>query len=182
MTDQELIALYFARSELAIEETQTVYGAYCRTIALRVLGSEEEVEECLSDVWLRVWNAIPPERPDCLKGWLGVVTRNQALTRRRTIGRRVQTVDDAALELAMDLDGGPEGRLEAKELGHAISAFLAGQPEINCGVFLRRYWYGDTLEEAAQWAGWSTGRVKSTLHRMRKKLRDYLKKEGYLYE
>ena len=180
MTDAEIIDLYFARSELAIEATHAAYGPYCHTIALRILGSEEDAEECLSDVWLRVWNSVPPERPAHLKGWLGVVTRNQAITRRRTRGRQVQTVDEAALELAMDLGGGPEDGLEARELGEAISAFLSGQPEKNRGVFLRRYWYGDTIEEAARWAGWSTGRVKSTLHRMRGKLRDYLEKEAFL--
>lgn len=180
MTDTEIIDLYFARSESAIEATRAAYGAYCHAIALRILGSEEDAEECLSDVWLRVWNAVPPERPASLKGWLGVVTRNQALTKRRALGRQIQTVDEAALELAMDLDGGPEDGLEARELGEAISAFLAGQPEMNRGVFLRRYWYGDSIEEAARWAGWSVGRVKSTLHRMRGKLRDYLEKEAFL--
>ena len=180
MTDQEIINLYFTRSEQAIEETQNTYGTYCRAIAMRILGSEEDTEECLADVWLRVWNAVPPERPVHFKGWLGVVTRNQALTRRRGMERQVRTVDDAALELAMDLNGGPESGLEAKELGRAISAFLAEQPEVNRGVFLRRYWYGDSMEEAARWAGWSSGRVKSTLFRMRGKLRDYLKKEEFL--
>ena len=76
MTDQELLELYFARSEEAVEATRAVYGAYCRTIALRVLGSEEDADECLSDVWLRVWEAVPPERPDHFKGWLAAVTRN----------------------------------------------------------------------------------------------------------
>ena len=97
LTDQELLDLYFARSEEAVAATRTVYGPYCRAIALRVLGSEEDAEECLSDVWLRVWNAIPPERPDHFKGWLGVVTRNQALTLRRAKDRQPQQVDEAAL-------------------------------------------------------------------------------------
>lgn len=180
MTEHELIALYFARSEQAIELTRSAYGPYCRAIALRILGSEEDAEECLSDVWLRVWNAVPPERPVCFKGWLGTVTRNQALTRRRAKVHQPQTVDEAALELALDLSGGPEADLEARELGRAISAFLAEQPEINRGVFIRRYWYGDTVEETARRAGWSSGQVKSTLHRMRRKLRDYLEKEEFL--
>ena len=89
---------------------------------------------------------------------------------------------EAALELAISLSGGPEAELEARELGRAVSAFLAGQPERNRGVFLRRYWYGDTVEEAARWAGWSLSRTKSALFRMRKKLKDYLKKEGLYHE
>lgn len=177
MTDEELLELYFARSEDAIQATRMVYGPYCRAIALRILNSEEDAEECLSDAWLRAWNAIPPERPEHLKGWLGVVTRNQALTLLRSRERRPQQAEEAALELALDLAGGPEAELEARELGRAISAFLEGQPERNRGVFLRRYWYGDTVEEAARWAGWSLSRTKSALFRMRKRLKDYLKKE-----
>ena len=80
LTDEELLGLYFARSEEAIRATGMVYGPYCRAIALRILDSEEDAEECLADVWLRVWNAVPPERPEHFKGWLGVITRNQALT------------------------------------------------------------------------------------------------------
>lgn len=182
MTDQELLDLYFARSEEAVAATRMVYGPYCRAIALRVLGSEEDAEECLSDVWLRVWNAVPPERPEHFKGWLGVVTRNQALTICRTKARQPRQVDEAALELALDLSGGPEGEVEAKELGRLISDFLAAQPEKNRNVFLRRYWYGDTVEEAARWAGWSVSRTKSALFRMRNKLRDYLKKEDFYHE
>ncbi len=182
LTDEDLLGLYFARSEEAIRATGMVYGPYCRAIALRILDSEEDAEECLADVWLRVWNAVPPERPEHFKGWLGVITRNQALTLLRSRERRPRQVDEAALELALSLSGGPEAELEARELGRAVSAFLAGQPERNRGVFLRRYWYGDTVEEAAQWAGWSLSRTKSALFRMRKKLKDYLKKEGLYHE
>ena len=180
VTDQELIELYFARSEEAVTATRMVYGPYCRAIALRILGSEEDAEECLSDVWLRVWNAIPPERPDHFKGWLGAVTRNRAVSLRRARDRGPQQADEAALELALDLSGGPEVELEARELGRVISTFLYTQPEKNRNVFLRRYWYGDTVEEAARWAGWSVSRTKSALFRMRNKLKDYLKKEDFL--
>lgn len=182
MTDHELLELYFSRSEDAVAATRMVYGPYCRAIAQRILGSEEDAEECLSDVWLRVWNAIPPERPAHFKGWLGVVTRNRALTLRRTRDRQPQQADEAALELALDLSAGPEEALEARELGRLISAFLTAQPEMERNVFLRRYWYGDTVEEAARWAGWSVSRTKSTLFRMRNKLKDYLKKEDFYHE
>lgn len=181
MTDQELLELYFARSEEAVAATQAAYGPCCRAIALRILDSEEDAEECLADVWLRAWNAVPPERPDHFRGWLGVVTRNQAITLRRTKDRRPGQADEAALELALDLSDGPEREVEARELGRMISDFLAAQPEKNRNVFLRRYWYGDTVEEAARWAGWSISRTKSALFRMRNKLRDYLKKEDFYH-
>ena len=179
LTDEALIGLYFAREEEAVSATRETYGPYCHAIALGILGSEEDAEECLADVWLRVWEAIPPQRPDCLKGWLAAVTRNRAITLYRARARRPAQVEDAALELAQALTHGPEEELDAKELGGAISAFLADQRPTSRGVFLRRYWYGDTVEDAARWAGWSVSKTKSALFRMRNKLRVYLEKEGF---
>ena len=182
LTDEELLGLYFARSEEAIQATGMVYGPYCRAIALRILDSEEDAEECLADVWLRVWNAVPPERPEHFKGWLGVITRNQALTLLRSRERRPRQADEAALELALSLSGGPEAELEARELGRAVSAFLAGQPERNRSGCGRRHGHGGRAGGGGRWAGWSLSRTKSALFRMRKKLKDYLKKEGLYHE
>ena len=100
MTDQQLIDLYFARDEGAVAETERKYGAYCRAIARRLLADSRDVEECLSDCALAVWNAIPPQRPERFKGWLGAIVRNRALAIGRQNGRRPATVDEAALELA----------------------------------------------------------------------------------
>lgn len=177
MTDEELIGLYFARDQEAIAATEAKYGAYCGAIIRRILDSGEDAEECVSDVWLRVWNAIPPQRPVHLKGWLGTVARNQAITRCRAQAREPARVEEAALELAGFLASGPEDALEALELGRVVSTFLTEQAPVSRGVFLRRYWYGDTVEEAARWAGWSVSRTKSTLFRLRKKLKIYLEKE-----
>ena len=177
MTDQRLIELYTARSEEAIAETKRIYGAYCRTIADRVLGSEEDTEECLSDVWLRVWNAIPPQQPANFKGWLGAITRNAAITICRRRDREPQRIGDAALELALELTDGPEREVEAKVLGEVISAFLQAQPAQSRVAFLRRYWYGDTVEETAKYMSWGVGKTKTNLFRTRQKLKEYLKKE-----
>ena len=177
MTDQHLIELYTARSEEAIAETERIYGAYCRAIAERILGSDQDAEECLSDVWLRVWNAIPPQRPANFKGWIGAITRNVAISLCRMKDREPQRVGDAALELALDLTEGPEREVEAKALGEAISGFLQAQPAQSRVAFLRRYWYGDTVEETAKHMGWGVGKTKTNLFRTRQKLKDYLKKE-----
>ena len=88
VTDEELIELYTARSEEAISATKMLYGAYCRSIVGRIVGCEEDAEECLADVWLKVWNAIPPQRPEHFKGWLGTVARNTAITHCRSRQRR----------------------------------------------------------------------------------------------
>ena len=129
MTDQELIRLYQARDPRAVEETRAKYGAYCGAIARRLLTDERDVEECLSDCAMAVWNAIPPACPEHFKGWLGAVVRHRALAIGRANGRRPPTVDEAALELASCLPAGdgPQGHAEAAELGRAVSDFLRTQ-------------------------------------------------------
>ena len=182
MTDQELLALYLARSEQATAALEQQYGAYCAAVARNILGDDRDVEECLSDCWLQVWNAIPPARPTHVKGWLGAVVRNRALLLRRRRGRQGDTVSLAALELAECLPSreGPEEQAEAAELGRAISAFLRELGEGPRTAFLRRYWYADTVEETAGHLGWSLSRTKSVLFRTRKKLKAYLEQEGML--
>ena len=180
MTDRELLDLYWARREEAVAETQEKYGFWCRTIARNILGEERDVEECLSDCWLQVWNAIPPARPTHFKGWLGAVVRNRALAIRHRLARGPDTVDEAALELASALPQGDaaQDRVEARELGEAISCFLWTQkPEARI-AFLRRYWYADSLEAVARRMGWSLSKTKSVLFRTRNRLRDFLKQEG----
>lgn len=182
MTDRELLDLYWARREEAVAETQEKYGPWCRTIARNILGEERDVEECLSDCWLALWNAIPPARPERFQGYLGAVVRNRALLLRRQRGRQGDTVSLAALELADCLppQDGPESRTEAEELGRAISAFLRKQEAGARTAFLRRYWYADTVEATAAFLGWSVPKTKSVLFRMRKKLKHDLEKEGWL--
>lgn len=181
MTDEELIALYFQRSEQAVAETQRQYGAYCGAIARNILRDERDAEECVSDCWLQAWNAIPPARPTHFKGWLGTVARNRALSMRRAQARQPDTVDEAAMELAACLTqtDGPQERAEARELGEAISAFLYTQKE-DCRVaFVRRYWYLDPVEEVARRMGWSLSKTKSVLFRVRGRLKKYLEQEGF---
>ena len=112
MTDQELVELFWQRREEALTGLQDKYGGWCRSIAGRILGEERDVEECLGDCWLQLWNAIPPARPQHFRGYLGVVVRNRALLLRRRRGRQGDTVSLAALELAECLPSreGPERR------------------------------------------------------------------------
>ncbi len=177
MTDEELMELYQARSEEAIAATQRKYGAYCHAVAWNILADEQDVEECLSDVWMKVWDAIPPQRPSHFKGWLATVTRNCAITLTRSRARMPAQAGEAALELAQTLTGGPEEDMEAQALGEAVSRFLAGQPYGVRTAFLRRYWYGDTVEETARCLGWTLGKTKTVLFRTRNKLKKYLEEE-----
>jgi len=182
MTDQELMDLFFARSEEALPALQAQYGPYCRAVAAQLLADRRDVDECLNDVWLSVWRAIPPARPERFKGWLAAIARNRALAMGRENGRRPPTVDGAALELASCLPPGfdPAGEAESRALGQAVSHFLYTQPRETRAAFLRRYWYADTVEDTARRLGWSVSKTKSTLFRTRNRLRRQLQKEGFL--
>lgn len=182
MTDAHLIALFSARSEDAIPALKSQYGPYCRAVASRLLSDPRDVDECLNDSFLAVWRAIPPARPEHFKGWLAAIVRNRALAMGRENGRRPETVDEAALELAACLPqkDSAHSELEARELGAAVSRFLSAQKPDRRAAFLRRYWYAQSVEETARAMGWSVSKTKSVLFRLRNSLWDYLSKEGYV--
>lgn len=182
MTDDMLLAQLFTHQEGALEALEGQYGAYCRTIAGRILSDPRDVEECFNDCLLAVWKAIPPARPEHFKGWLGAVARNRAIAIGKKNGRMAPLVDETMLELARDLTpgGSLQNRAEARELGEAISAFLWTQKPGSRRAFLRRYWGCESLEEVARGMGWSLSKTKSVLFRTRNSLKDYLQKEGYV--
>ena len=140
MTDQALVELFFSRSEGAVPALQAQYGPYCRAVAAQLLSAPRDVDECLNDAWLAVWQAIPPTRPEHFKGWLAAIVRNRALALGRENSRRPPTVDEAALELASCLPPGP-GPAEAAEhraLAGAVIRFLRAQPQDIRAAFPRR--------------------------------------------
>lgn len=179
MEDHDIIALYFARDERAIRETADKYGSYCASIAMNILTSREDTEECLNDTWLRAWGAIPPTRPNVLRVFLGKITRNLALDqyKARTAEKRLGG------EFAMSLDEldeciGTEDTRDHVALGEIISRFLREQTREARGVFVCRYYYCDSVGDIAKRFGISEGKVKSVLHRMRLRLKRYLEGEG----
>ena len=168
------------RSQQALSELDSMYGPYCRAIAGNILGCPEDAEECVSDAYLAVWNAIPPARPASFKAWLGTIVRNRALGTRR----RSAVADALREELADTLSDGSSvtADCDARALGEAISAFLQGQPIQVRSAFVRRYWYCDSIEAVALRLGWSVSKTKSVLFRTRKKLKTYLIKEELWHE
>ena len=179
MEDHDIIALYFERDERAIAETSNKYGGYCGSIAMNILSSPEDTEECLNDTWLRAWGAIPPIRPNVLRVFLGKITRNLALDqyKARTAEKRLGG------EFAMSLDEldeciGTEDARDHVALGEIISRFLREQTREARGVFVCRYYYCDSVGDIAKRFGISEGKVKSVLHRMRLRLKRYLEGEG----
>lgn len=179
MTDQELLALYAKRDPEATAAMERQYGSYCAAIVGRILDDPRDAEECLNDLWMRVWTALTEQQPTYLKGWLGATARNCAIDRFRQQNRSETLLEDSAAELARDLRDTPAELLESKELGEVISAFLKLQSQHNRVAFVRRYWYGDTVEQTAHHMGWSVGKTKTVLFRLRTKLKFYLMKEGF---
>ena len=175
-----IIELLERRDEGALEQLQTHYRDYCRTILLRLLGNEEETEEALSDVWMQVWNAIPPARPQHLKAYLAQTARNIAINRIRrdnTVKRSGTTV--LLDELAECLpDRSWEDRERSRELREALNGFLHGLPREERTIFVRRYWYGETVPEISRTYHYSESKVTSLLHRLRKRLKKHLEQEG----
>ena len=180
MTDQQILALYAAGDPAATEAVQRQYGGYCAAIAGRILTDPRDVEECLNDLWLQAWKILPQQQTDHLKGWLGTVARNCALGRYRQLKTAPLTAEESELELASALAGMPAEQMESRALGECISAFLRQQSQPNRVAFVRRYWYGDSVEQVAQHMGWSAGKTKTVLFRLRNKLQSHLTKEGFL--
>ena len=183
MEDARIVELYWERDEAAIAESSAKYGGYCYQIAFRILALREDAEECVGDTWLRAWNAMPPERPNSLKAFLGRITRNIAVTRLRRTGSRKRGGGEGHLvidELSECLPGrdDPAQTVENRELFRSIDAFLSLLPERERVIFLGRYFYALTAEEIAARLGMKTAAVKTSLHRTRKHLLQKLKEEG----
>ncbi|MCH5205952.1 MAG: sigma-70 family RNA polymerase sigma factor [Oscillospiraceae bacterium] len=181
MEDSEIIGLYFERDERAISETGVKYGRLCFGVAKNILGSSEDAEECVNDTYLNVWNSIPPTKPNDLKAFICKVTRNLSLTRLKynKAAKRSPEVLLSLSELEEVLpDESAADGVEAEELGKLISAFLREQKPDSRNVFLRRYWFFDSVSEIAARFSFSESKVKSMLFHTRGKLRKYLKNEG----
>ena len=184
MRDEEIISLYFERNEQAIQATMNTYSGYCRKIAWNILENEADVEEVLSDTWLRTWNTIPPQKPQHLRLFLGKITRNLALSMYRAHTAQYRGGGEMPLALeelseCIGQDSDPEKELAARELSNAVTAFLRAEPQNSRVIFLRRYYYLESSREIAQRLGTSDSNVRLQMSRTRKKLKAYLKKEGY---
>ena len=183
--DQKIIELYCNRSENAIAETAGKYGRYCTAIAYGILGSREDAQECVSDAYLTAWNAIPPRRPADLGTYLGKITRNLSIDRLRTRSREKRGGGEAplALEELEEVVAGsdsPENEAVRKELIASLNRFLAGLTQQERYVFVRRYWYLDSLTDISEKTGFSGSKVASMLYRLRGRLKKQLIKEELL--
>lgn len=183
MDDKQIVDLYWARSEKAIEETERKFGGYCRTVAWNILTNTADAEECVNDTWMKAWNSMPTHRPSILAPYLSKLTRWLSLTRlreknslRRGGGELPLVLD----ELAETLDSGQdtEREMELRELNEALRRMVKALSKDERDVFLCRYWYMASIREIAEKTGFSESKVKTMLHRTRNKLHRQLMEEG----
>jgi len=182
MDDVKIIDLYFARDEQAIKETDIKYGKLCFGLANNILRCREDSEECVNDTYFSVWNRVPPTRPGNFRAYLCKIVRNislkkldYSLAEKRS---RDLTVSLSELEeILPDEHVPPEPEIE--ELGRLISAFLRREKEDARNVFIRKYYFFDTIEDIAARYGFSESKVKNLLYHSRNRLKKYLVKEGF---
>lgn len=184
MEDQQILAMFFERSEQAIVETDKKYGAYCYGIAYNILSNREDSEESVSDAYLAAWNTIPPRRPNVYRAFLGKLTRHISIDRWRRNGAQKRGGGEICLALEeLGECAGPdcvEQMVEARALAHSIHTFLSTLSQTERNVFLCRYWYLDSVADIATFSGFSQSKVSTMLHRLREKLRRHLKMEGFV--
>lgn len=181
MEDAQIIALYIQRDEAAIAETQRKYGVFCSRIATNIL-SVEDAEECVNDAYHQVWRSIPPQRPTHFSAWLGRIVRNNAINlwRKNHAKKRYNGMTELLSELEESIPSPQttESKLEERELAACIDAWLRTLKREDRIVFLRRYWYGMSLQALAEERHISSGKLAQRMFRLRASLREALEKEG----
>lgn len=185
MADGEIIELYWARSEKAITETANKYSKYCYFIASNILQNNEDSEECVNDTYLKVWNAIPPKRPERLSAFIGRITRNLSLHKyeKNHAQKRGSGQVEMVLEELQECIPGTtsvEQRIDDTALVELLNEFLANLPKNVRTVFIRRYWYLSSIKEIAKDYKYTESKVKMTLLRTRNELKQILEKEGII--
>lgn len=183
--DTEIIGLFFERSEEALILSRRQYGAYLFALSCRILGNREDAEEVENDAYLDAWNTIPPNRPESLKSYLAMLCRRRALDlvdRRDSLKRGGGVQDLVWEEIDESIPGSEDGRdwADLISLKEQLEAFLAALSQRDRRIFLQRYWYFCSIREIAERHGLKENHVKVLLHRLRRKLRQQLEKEGVL--
>lgn len=183
MEDKDIIKLFFERSELALEEIGKKYSNYCNKIAYGILRNQEDVEECVNDSYFKVWESIPPNRPDLLSVFLGKIVRNTSLNKLKyynTQKRSSGQIDLVLSEIEGIVSGveDVESEVDKNILEDHINSFLRDESKENRVMFVKRYWYLKSISEIADECNVSESKVKSSLFRTRNRLKTYLTKEG----
>ena len=181
MEDKDIIKLYFARNEDAIRLTSEKYGRLCHALSRNILGSEEDAKECVSDAYLAVWNLIPPEEPRSFSAFLTRIVRNISLDRfdYNTAACRNGNADVLLDEIDAFFPDTMQNFTENIGLEEEINRFLSKQTKAARCVFVRRYYFCDSVSDIAERYGMKESAVKSLLYRVRDRLAAHLKKGGF---
>lgn len=185
MDDARIVELFLNREESAIAAAEEKYGARLHALARNLLGDDGAAEECVNDAWLEAWNRIPPHEPrEYLFAFLAKLVRAKALNRVKALSAEKRSAELVSLteELSNTLRASddPQAAVEAAELSASVSRYLRGVSEEKRRVFVRRYWYAESLPEIAERYGISVPKLKSMLWRVRRELEKHLKQEGFL--
>jgi len=185
MDDDMILDLYWARSESAVNETTKKYGRYCFSIANNILQNNEDAEECVNDTYIKTWSVIPPQRPVILRAFLGKITRNLSLNKYK--GQRAQkrggnniALIYGELEDCIPSNDNVETEYETGVIIEIINSYLLSLESENRIIFVRRYWYADSISTISAHFQMSESKVKSMLFRARNNLKKHLENEGVI--
>lgn len=187
MEDKQIIKLFIIRAEEAIQVLSERFGKTLYKIAMNILGNHHDAEETTNDTYLAIWNSIPPKEPEPLTPYVYRTGRNMALKRLEYLSaeKRNSRYDLSLDELASclpDTANNPEQAFIVQEIADSVNEFLKKDTVQNRYIFIRRYWYGDTVEDISKAVNMNSGTVSVRLNRIRTKLKKYLIEEGYFYE
>lgn len=181
MEDANILDLYFARKEDAIKETDAAYGRRLYVLANNIVQIHEDAEESVSDTYWKAWESIPPQRPQYFFAYLAKICRNFALGKLdwKNAAKRKAEIVTLSQEMEQCIpDKGHTLDPQSKELNKLLNRFLGELSQESRTIFMRRYWYMDTVAEIAQRCHVSESKVKSQLYRTRSRLKNYLEQEG----
>ena len=184
MDDNKIVELYLLRDETAIKQTTEKFGSRLRSLAFRIVNDRQTAEECENDTYMEAWNTIPPHEPrSYLYAFLARITRHISLNccRDRSRLKRSAFVCELSAEMEQCIPAPDDVacRVDDMALGEAINGFLSTLAEEKRNIFIRRYWYLDSIADISKCFALSESKVKTTLFRCRNQFREYLEKEGY---
>ena len=181
MEDEKIIELYNQRNEKAIAETADKFGKMLFSIAMNILSVREDSEETVSDTYVKAWDNIPPQFPNSLGAWLGKITRNLSISRLRKNKAQKRSgieVMLSELEECVPSFADTEKEAESTEIAAALNSWLNMQSREDRILFVRRYWYGDSVAKLSEKADIPAKKLSSKLFRLRKNLKNHLEEEG----
>ena len=185
MSDGEIMDLYFERNERAIKETDAKYRTRLLYLARNIVHDAQDAEEVLNDTYVRVWNSIPPARPDSFEAFVLSIMRRTAINRYKA-ARRQKRVPAELVSSLSDLDDmlsdgdSFHSEQQARELGDLLTAFTNTLSDRRAYIFMSRYYLSRPIDEIAQKLGCSKSTVNKEIAAIKQDLRQLLESEGYL--